>query len=78
MHAAKADTFGNLTCVRSGRNFNPLVAMAADFTVVEADEIVPLGALNPEEIVTPGIFVNMVIASRGVNWKWAWAAKKER
>ncbi len=78
IHAAKADPFGNLTYARSGRNFNPLVAMAADITIVEADEIVPLGALDPEEIVTPGIYVNMVIPSQGVNWKWAWEEKKGR
>ncbi|WP_426377355.1 CoA transferase subunit A [Desulforudis sp. 1031] len=76
VHAAKADPFGNLTYIRSGRNFNPLVAMAADFTIAEADEIVPLGSLDPEVIVTPGIFVNMVIPSKGVNWRWAWEEKK--
>lgn len=76
IHADKADTFGNLTYIRSGRNFNPLVAMAADITIVEADEIVPLGALDPEVIVTPGVYVDLVIPSGGVNWKWAWEEKK--
>lgn len=77
VHAAKADTFGNLTYIRSGRNFNPLVAMAATFTIAEADEIVPLGSLDPEAIVTPGVYVDMVIPSQGVNWKWAWELKKD-
>ncbi|MFZ5632319.1 MAG: CoA transferase subunit A [Bacillota bacterium] len=77
VHADKADTFGNLTYIRSGRNFNPLVAMAADITIAEADEIVPLGSLDPEAVITPGIYVNLVIPSQGVNWKWAWEEKKE-
>ncbi|MBO8129038.1 MAG: CoA transferase subunit A [Peptococcaceae bacterium] len=72
VHADKADPFGNLTYIRSGRNFSPLVAMAADITIAEADEIVSLGSLDPECIVTPGVYVNMVIPSQGVNWKWPW------
>lgn len=77
VHADKADSFGNLTYIRSGRNFNPLVAMAADITIAEADAIVPLGSLDPEAVITPGIFVNMVIPSQGVNWQWAWEKKEE-
>lgn len=76
VYADRADPFGNLTYVRSGRNFNPLVAMAADITIAEAREIVPLGALDPETVVTPGIFVSMVVPSRGVNWKWPWEGKR--
>lgn len=76
VHADKADPFGNLTYIRSGRNFNPLVAMAADITIAEADEIVPLGSLNPEAIITPGVYVSMVIQSQGVNWKWVWEEKR--
>lgn len=72
VYAKKADTFGNLIYDKSARNTNPLVAMAGDVTIAEVEEIVPLGRLNPEEIVTPGVFVNYVIPSRGVNWKWAW------
>ena len=56
---------------KSGRNLNPLVAMAGQITIAEADEIVPFGALDPESIVTPGIFVDMVILGKGVNWEWA-------
>ncbi len=72
IHAKKADRFGNLVYDTSARNFNPLVAMAGDITIVEADEIVEIGELNPEEIVTPGVFVNFIVQSEGVNWRWAW------
>jgi acetate CoA/acetoacetate CoA-transferase alpha subunit len=70
--AKKGDPYGNLIYDKSARNTNPLVAMAGNFTIAEVEEIVPLGSLNPEDIVTPGVFVDMVIASNGVNWKWAW------
>ncbi|WP_280635590.1 CoA transferase subunit A [Bacillus sp. 165] len=70
--AKKADPFGNLVFDKSAQNMNPLMAMAGDITIVEAEEIVPLGSLHPEEIVTPGVFVNYIVPSEGVNWKWAW------
>ncbi|MDG4656971.1 CoA transferase subunit A [Ectobacillus antri] len=70
--AKKADPFGNLVFDKSARNMNPLMAMAGDITIVEAQEIVPVGALHPEEIVTPGVFVHHIVPSKGVNWKWAW------
>lgn len=70
--AKKADPFGNLIFDKSARNTNPLVAMAGDLTIAEAEEIVPLGELDPEEIVTPGVFVDIVVQSEGVNWKWVW------
>lgn len=72
VHAKKADRYGNLVYDTSARNFNPLVAMAGDITIVEADEIVEIGELSPEEIVTPGVFVHFIVRSEGVNWKWAW------
>ncbi|TCN23155.1 CoA transferase subunit A [Mesobacillus foraminis] len=72
VYARKADPYGNLIYDKSARNTNPLVAMAGNYTIAEVEEIVPLGALNPEEIVTPGVFVDMVIPTCGVNWKWAW------
>lgn len=75
VHALKADLYGNLVYDKSGRNYNPLVAMAGTVTIAEVDEIVPLGALDPESIVTPGIFVDMVILSKGVNWQWVWEKK---
>ncbi|WLR56667.1 CoA transferase subunit A [Mesobacillus subterraneus] len=72
VYAKKADPYGNLVFDKSARNTNPLVAMAGNFTIAEAEVIVPLGSLDPEEIVTPGVFVDMVIPSGGVDWKWAW------
>lgn len=70
--AKKADPFGNLIYDKSARNTNPLVAMAGDITIAEVEEIVPLGSLEPDEIITPGVFVNYIVPSKGVNWKWAW------
>lgn len=72
VYAKKADPFGNLLYDKSARNTSPLVAMAGDITIAEAEEIVEIGCLDPEEIVTPGVFVDFVIPSKGVNWKWAW------
>lgn len=73
--AAKADPLGNLVFDKTARNFNPLVAMAGDITIAEAVEIVPVGALDPECIVTPGIFVDMVVQSEGIHWTWVWEGK---
>ncbi|WP_088005491.1 CoA transferase subunit A [Indiicoccus explosivorum] len=72
VYAKKADTFGNLIYDTSARNTNPLVAMAGAYTIAEAEEIVPAGELDPECIFTPGVFVDLVIPSKGVNWRWAW------
>lgn len=72
VYAKKADPFGNLVYDKTARNFNPLVAMAGQITIVEAEEIVPSGSLSPEEIVTPGVFVDWVVPSEGVNWEWVW------
>ncbi|PJN90616.1 CoA transferase subunit A [Bacillus sp. mrc49] len=72
VYAKKADPLGNLVYDKSARNFNPLVAMAGALTIAEVEEIVPAGELDPECIATPGIYVDMVIPTKGVNWKWAW------
>ena len=61
--ARQADESGNLVYERAARNFNPLVAMAADFVVAEADEIVAAGAIDPEQIVTPGVLVHALFDS---------------
>ena len=61
VQAQKADRWGNLTYAKSARNFAPVMAMAADLTVVQAREIVPLDAMDPETIVTPSIFVDRVV-----------------
>ena len=61
IRAHKADRLGNLTYRVTARNFNPVMATAAKITIAEADEIVEAGELDPETIVTPGIFVNRVV-----------------
>jgi 3-oxoadipate CoA-transferase, alpha subunit len=61
VEAWQADRWGNLTFNKSGRNFNPVMAMAADCTIVQAQHIMELGAIDPEAIVTPGIFVDRVV-----------------
>ncbi|QDI90342.1 3-oxoacid CoA-transferase subunit A [Salicibibacter halophilus] len=63
--AKKADRWGNLIYNKSGRNFNPLMAMAANITIAEVDEIVEVGELDPESVVTPGIFVQRVFKKVG-------------
>ena len=60
--ALKADRWGNLVYRETARNFGPIMASAATTTVVQVDEIVPLGSLDPETVVTPGIFVDRVVA----------------
>lgn len=59
--AKKADRWGNLVYNKSGRNFNPLMAMAGTVTIAEVDEIVEVGEIDPECIVTPSIFVQHVV-----------------
>ena len=61
VEAWEADRWGNLTFRQSGRNFNPVMAMAAKTTIVQSQHIVELGALDPEKIGTPGIFVDRVL-----------------
>jgi 3-oxoadipate CoA-transferase alpha subunit len=63
--AAKADRWGNLVYRKSARNFNPTVAMAGELTIAEVDAVVPLGDLDPEAIVTPGIFVDRFVVIGG-------------
>ena len=59
--AWKGDTAGNLIFKGTARNFNPLMAMAGKITVAEVEELVPAGELNPNQIHTPGIFVQRII-----------------
>jgi 3-oxoadipate CoA-transferase alpha subunit len=61
IEAWQADRWGNLTYRQSGRNFNPVMAMAAKLTIVQTQHVVELGELDPEAVVTPGIFVDRVI-----------------
>jgi len=59
--AERADRWGNLTYRMTARNFGPIMASAAKCTVAEVPEVVPLGSLNPECIVTPGLYVRRVV-----------------
>jgi 3-oxoadipate CoA-transferase, alpha subunit len=59
--ALKADRWGNLVYRKSARNFNPVMAMAADLTVAEVKEMAALGAIDPDGVHTPGIFVDRVV-----------------
>jgi 3-oxoadipate CoA-transferase alpha subunit len=59
--AERADRWGNLTYRLAARNFGPTMAAAADLAIVQAREIVELGAIDPEQVVTPGIFVDRVV-----------------
>ena len=61
IHAWKADPEGNLVYRKTARNFNPMMATAADVTVVEVEELVAAGSFDPDHIVTPGIFVNRIV-----------------
>jgi 3-oxoadipate CoA-transferase alpha subunit len=61
IQAEAADRWGNLVYRKTARNFGPIMAMAARVTIAAAHQIVPLGALDPEHVVTPGIFVQRVV-----------------
>ena len=61
LRAHRADRWGNLTYRKSARNFNPVMAMAAELTVVQAKELVELGDIDPESVHTPGIFVDRLV-----------------
>ncbi len=64
--AWKADTEGNLVYRKTARNFNPMMATAGKITVVEVEEIVPVGSFDPDAIHTAGIYVQRIIASVGL------------
>ena len=61
IHAWKADPEGNLIYRKTARNFNPMMATAAKMTVVEVEDIVASGQIDPDHIVTPGIFVKRIV-----------------
>ena len=61
VRAWKADTFGNLIYRKTARNFNPMMATAGKITIAEVEEIVPVGELDPDEIHTPGVYVQRII-----------------
>jgi len=59
--AHKADKAGNLVYRRAGRNFNPMMAMAADIVIAEVEEVVEIGEIDPDEVMTPGVCVDYVV-----------------
>lgn len=61
--AKKADRMGNLIYEKAARNFNPLMALAADLVIVEVDELVEVGKIDPEVVVTPGIVVDKIVVT---------------
>jgi 3-oxoacid CoA-transferase subunit A len=64
VRAAAADLYGNLRFYRTARNFNPLMAMAADVTVAEVDRLHDRGAIDPDDVHLPGIFVKRIVEVR--------------
>jgi 3-oxoadipate CoA-transferase alpha subunit len=66
--AEKADELGNLTYRLAAQNFNPIMAMAAKTTIVEVDEIVPTGSIDPESVMTPAIFVHRIVQAKGIRY----------
>ena len=64
--AWKADKDGNLVYRKKANNSNPIMAMAGRITIAEVDEIVETGELDPEDIVTPGVFVNYIVVNKEV------------
>lgn len=63
--ARRADRSGNLVYEKAARNFNPLMALAADLVVVETDELVEVGELDPECVITPGVVVHKIVVAGG-------------
>lgn len=66
--AQQADELGNLTYRLAARNFNPIMAMAAETTIAEVEEIVPVGTIPPEHVVTPAIFVHRLVQAKGLHY----------
>ena len=71
LKAQKGDRVGNLDYRMAARNFNPVMAAAARITIVEVEELVEVGELNPERVDTPGIFVQRIV--RGERYERGWA-----
>jgi acetate CoA/acetoacetate CoA-transferase alpha subunit len=67
VNARQADHIGNLSYALTARNFNPLIAMAADVVLVEPQEIVPVGVIPPDDVMTPSVVVTHIIAKEAVH-----------
>lgn len=63
VRAHKADKLGNLVYYKTARNFNPVMATAAKYVIAEVDEIVEVGELSPEEIITPHLYVDAIVVA---------------
>src|SRR5207253_1957879 len=68
--AQRADRLGNLSYRKAGRNFNPLMATAADLVIAEVEEIVEAGGLDPEDVHTPAIYVDRIVQCVPVPVRW--------
>jgi 3-oxoacid CoA-transferase A subunit len=68
IRAQRADRMGNLVYRKAARNFNPIMATAAKTTIVEVEEVVEIGALDPETVVTPSIFVDRIVVAKGLRY----------
>jgi len=66
VHAWKSDPFGNLAYRKTARNFNPMMATAAAFTIAEVDELVPLGAIEADTVHTPGLYIKRIVQTAAV------------
>ena len=71
IHADRADPFGNLAYVATAQNFNPLMAMAAARVIAEAETVLPLGQLGANQVHTPGVFVDHVVALGDLSEEYA-------
>jgi acetate CoA/acetoacetate CoA-transferase alpha subunit len=67
INARRSDHIGNLTYAMTARNFNPLIAMAADIVIAESQEIVPVGVISPDDVMTPSVLVDQIIAKERSN-----------
>ena len=69
VRAYKADKIGNLIYRGAARSFNPLIAMAADVVIAEVEEIVETGEIDPEHVVTPGVYVDRIVKIPEGGWE---------
>jgi len=67
INARRADHVGNLTYALTARNFNPVMAMAADMVIAESQEIVPVGVIAPDDVMTPAVLIDHLIARERVH-----------
>jgi acetate CoA/acetoacetate CoA-transferase alpha subunit len=65
LKAKKGDRAGNLIYDKAARNFNPVMALAADLVIVEVDELVEIGEIDPDEVITPGLLVDKILYIEG-------------